>query len=78
MTFNTEVFGCYWQHEQGEWLLKMKQTRPDGSVVDLEDRCHLLLNGTGVLNKWKMPDIQGNQRVQGKGLVFPIFFVTLC
>ncbi|OQU93791.1 hypothetical protein CLAIMM_00261 [Cladophialophora immunda] len=66
MTFNTRIVGCYWQHEQGEWLVKMEQTRHDGSVVEIEDRCNLLLNGTGILNKWTWPDIPGLKSFKGK------------
>ncbi|KAK5550925.1 hypothetical protein LTR46_011068 [Exophiala xenobiotica] len=66
MTFNTEVVGCYWLEETSEWLVKLKQTRPDGSVHEFEDRCHLLLKGTGLLNSYKLPDIEGIEKFKGK------------
>lgn len=66
MTFNTEVVGCYWQQETGEWLVKLKQTNPDGSTRLFEDRCHVLLHGTGILNNYKWPDIEGLDKFKGR------------
>ncbi|KAJ4516740.1 hypothetical protein HRR88_007892 [Exophiala dermatitidis] len=68
MVFNTEVIGCYWQEETGEWLVKLKETNPkDGSTVRLfEDRCHVLLHGTGILNNFKWPDIEGMDKFKGR------------
>ena len=66
MTFKTEVIGCYWQQETGEWLVKLKQTQADGSTRLFEDRCHLLLHGTGILNNFKWPKIEGMEKFKGK------------
>ena len=66
MTFKTEVVGCYWQQETGEWLVKLKQTQADGSTRLFEDRCHLLLHGTGILNNFKWPKIEGMEKFKGK------------
>lgn len=68
MTFNTEVIGCYWQQETGEWLVKLKQTDPsNGSTVRVfEERCHVLLHGTGILNNFKWPNIEGMDKFKGK------------
>lgn len=67
MTFNTEVIGCYWQQDTGEWLVKLKQTNPeDGSTRLFEERCHVLLHGTGILNNFKWPNIEGMEKFKGR------------
>lgn len=76
MTFQTEVIGCYWQEETSEWLVKLKQTLPDGSVKFFEDRCHLLLKGTGLLNSYKYPDIEGIEKFKGKVSVVVADFLS--
>ncbi|KAK5124053.1 hypothetical protein LTR85_002250 [Meristemomyces frigidus] len=59
MTFSTEVVGCYWNDEQGEWMVKLRENRPGQEPREFEDHCHLLLHGTGILNNFKWPDIPG-------------------
>jgi cation diffusion facilitator CzcD-associated flavoprotein CzcO len=66
MTFNTEVIGCYWQQEKGEWLVKLSQTAPDGSIKQFDDTCNLLLYGTGILNNYKWPEIEGMDKFKGR------------
>ena len=59
MTFHTEVKGCFWDDDKGEWLVKLRTTRPGEEPEDFEERCHLLLHATGILNNFKWPDIPG-------------------
>jgi cation diffusion facilitator CzcD-associated flavoprotein CzcO len=66
MTFKTEVVGCYWNQDKGEWLVKLKQTNADGSTKFFEDTCNLLLHGTGILNNFKWPVIEGMEKFKGK------------
>ncbi len=66
MTFSTKVIGCYWQQETGEWLVKLEQTNPDGSKRQYEDRCHMLIQGTGVLNTPQWPNIKGIEKFKGR------------
>lgn len=66
MHFNSEIVGAYWQDDTGEWLVKIKQTQPDGSEKTLEEKCHLLLYGTGILNNYKWPNIEGMKNFKGK------------
>lgn len=66
MTFRTEVIGCYWNQDKGEWLVKLKETKVDGSTRLFEDTCHLLLHGTGILNNFKWPKIEGMEKFKGK------------
>lgn len=66
MRFNHEVVGCYWQQETGEWLVKIKETKADGSTRLFDDRCHFLLHGTGILNNYKWPNIEGMDKFKGR------------
>lgn len=66
MTFRTEVVGCYWNQDKGEWLVKLKETKADGSTRVFEDTCNLLLHGTGILNNFKWPAIEGMEKFKGK------------
>jgi hypothetical protein len=54
MTFNTEVIGCYWQEEKGEWKVKLRQQVAGQEPREFEEHCHLLLYGAGVLNNFKV------------------------
>jgi cation diffusion facilitator CzcD-associated flavoprotein CzcO len=66
MTFNTEVIGCYWNEEAGEWTVKLRQTEPGSPAREFEEKCHLLLHATGILNNFKWPDIEGLDKFKGK------------
>ncbi|KAL9108033.1 MAG: hypothetical protein Q9227_007139 [Pyrenula ochraceoflavens] len=66
MVFRTEVIGCYWQQEKGEWLVRIRQTHSDGTTREFDDYCHLLLHGTGILNNYKWPNIEGMDKFKGK------------
>ncbi|KAK2804911.1 hypothetical protein FQN50_006420 [Emmonsiellopsis sp. PD_5] len=66
MTFNTEVTGAFWEEDRGEWRVTLKQTAPDGTKKELEERCNVLLNGNGLLNNFKWPDIKGFDKFKGR------------
>ena len=66
MTFRTEVIGCYWQQEKGEWLVKLKQTQANGSTREFEDTGHIVLLGSGILNNFKWPEIKGLEKFKGR------------
>ncbi|KIW22105.1 uncharacterized protein PV07_12521 [Cladophialophora immunda] len=66
MIFNTEVIGCYWQEKAGEWLVKLRQKTASGECREFEDRCDILLHGTGILNNFKWPEIKGIEKFKGK------------
>lgn len=66
MKFNTEVVGCYWQEATKQWLVKLRQQLPDGSIREFDDTCHILLHCTGVLNHFQWPQIDGLERFKGK------------
>ena len=57
-----QVVRCEWDDEAGEWEVTIRKLE-DGS--EFVDRCHVLVNGNGVLNNWKWPDIKGLHSFQG-------------
>ncbi|KAI2673487.1 hypothetical protein CBS147333_8338 [Penicillium roqueforti] len=59
--FETEVVEATWCEDDGEWQLELQ--RKDGSRFT--DRCHVLVNGSGPLNKWKWPKIDGIGNYRG-------------
>ena len=66
MTFDTEIIGCYWNEDAGEWTVKIRQTSPDSAPREFEEKCELLLHATGILNNYKYPDIEGLDKFKGK------------
>ncbi|KAL2862203.1 flavin-containing monooxygenase [Aspergillus lucknowensis] len=59
--FESTVVGATWMDEDGEWELQIR--RKDGTTF--LDRCHVLINGSGLLNKWRWPDIKGRETFKG-------------
>ncbi|KIX97106.1 uncharacterized protein Z520_07220 [Fonsecaea multimorphosa CBS 102226] len=57
---NSRVTEAIWEERSGTWKVQVQQ----GEKV-LEDWCHVLLNGSGVLNGWSWPKIQGLDQFQG-------------
>jgi cation diffusion facilitator CzcD-associated flavoprotein CzcO len=60
--FNTTVESATWEEEEGVWRLKL--IGKDGERF--EDTCHLLVNGSGVLNEFKWPKIPGLETFKGR------------
>jgi lysine/ornithine N-monooxygenase len=59
--FNTKVELATWQEEEGVWKLQLVSS--DGTRC--EDSCEVLVNGSGVLNSWKYPNIPGIKDFKG-------------
>ncbi|KAL4757900.1 flavin-containing monooxygenase [Aspergillus foveolatus] len=59
--FKTKVISSIWNEEEGKWDLRLQR----GKEV-FEDKADVLINGSGVLNKWTFPDIEGIDTFQGK------------
>lgn len=62
MKLNTKVLEARWDEDQGIWNLTLE----DQAIIEGQptkriwhDWSHVLVNGTGVLNNWRWPDIQG-------------------
>ncbi|KAH8159956.1 hypothetical protein CIB48_g8289 [Xylaria polymorpha] len=62
MRLNTTVLGAEWDDEAGEWVVELKG--PDGE--HFTDRAHVIVNGSGPLNKWKWPAIPNRSDFKGK------------
>ena len=56
---NTEITSCAWDGDK--WIVELKSK--DGSTFS--DSCDILVNGTGILNKWRWPSIEGLQDFKG-------------
>ncbi|KAK0110359.1 hypothetical protein ONS96_001975 [Cadophora gregata f. sp. sojae] len=66
MTFNTAVVGCYWNKEEGQWTVRLCQTKAGSAPKEFEEKCDLLLHATGILNNFKWPDIEGLDKFKGR------------
>ncbi|PMD35399.1 flavin-binding monooxygenase-like protein [Hyaloscypha variabilis F] len=66
MTFNTEIIGCYWNEDTGQWTVKLRQNTPGSPPKEFEEKCDLLLHATGILNNFKWPEIEGLEKFKGK------------
>ena len=61
VVLNTEVLQAEWHDLEGLWHVTLK--RRDGS--SFIDKCNVIINGSGVLTKWKWPDIKGLHDFKG-------------
>lgn len=52
-----------WNAKLGIWEVEIVNNK-DGTITS--DTCHILVNGSGVLNAWKWPDIPGLDKFKGK------------
>lgn len=57
-----EIVKCEWHDEAGQWDVTIRNLE---SGEEFMDRCHLLINGNGVLNNWKWPDVKGLHSFEG-------------
>jgi cation diffusion facilitator CzcD-associated flavoprotein CzcO len=60
-----EVVSATWDEERGKWEVETKVTGGDGKGTTEREECDILVNGSGVLTKWKWPDIEGLQGFKG-------------
>lgn len=58
---NHRVVSCHWHEDEGQWEVKIEH---DGKIIT--DWGHILMNGSGFVNKWKWPSIQGLHEFGGK------------
>lgn len=62
MKLNTKVVECRWNKDAGIWHITLKNMKTN---EEWHDWAHCVVNGTGILNNWKWPDIQGIHDFQG-------------
>ncbi|KAB8242375.1 hypothetical protein BDV35DRAFT_396855 [Aspergillus flavus] len=69
MVFHTEVVGCYWNEDRGEWTVRLRQHASGSEPREFEDHCHVLVHASGVFNNPQWPQIPGlHDRFQGRVL----------
>lgn len=56
MKLNTKVIEARWDEARGTWALTLEDQETKGCW---HDWCHVLVNGAGILNNWKWPDVPG-------------------
>lgn len=56
VVLNTEVVQAEWHDMEGLWHVTLKDRKTEKTFVD---KCNIIINGSGVLTKWKWPTIQG-------------------
>ncbi|KAL4747783.1 hypothetical protein BDW72DRAFT_196433 [Aspergillus terricola var. indicus] len=56
MKLNTKVKECRWIDEKGTWKITLEDTQ---TKEEWTDWAHCVVNGTGILNSWKWPDVEG-------------------
>ena len=58
--FGSRVVESIWDESASKWHIKIEQS---GRVI--EDEADVLVNGSGILNKWKWPNIEGFKDYKG-------------
>ncbi|KAL8940818.1 MAG: hypothetical protein Q9216_002607 [Gyalolechia sp. 2 TL-2023] len=61
MRLETTVLGATWMDDKGQWELELRSK--DGTRF--QDRCHVLISGSGPLNRWKWPEIESIGQYKG-------------
>ena len=62
MKLSTKVISCQWNKEAGIWNITLKNTKTN---EEWHDWAHSVVNGTGILNNWKWPEIEGLHDFEG-------------
>ncbi|OQD90612.1 hypothetical protein PENANT_c001G08521 [Penicillium antarcticum] len=62
IVFNSRVVKCIWNEDRGKWALELRQNHK----TIIQDEADILIDGSGILNRWRMPDITGLDRFSGK------------
>ncbi|QKX63241.1 uncharacterized protein TRUGW13939_10410 [Talaromyces rugulosus] len=58
---NSRVTSAIWDDAAARWKIRVDQ---GGKIIETE--AHILINGSGILNKWHWPDIKGLSSFRGK------------
>ncbi|KAI1149131.1 hypothetical protein F4825DRAFT_469424 [Nemania diffusa] len=58
--YNHRLTGAWWEPNKGQWTVRIQ---PNGDrTTEFFDHAEILVSATGVLNKWKWPDLRGLER----------------
>ncbi|KAK8877498.1 FAD NAD(P)-binding domain-containing protein [Apiospora arundinis] len=63
ISFSHEIVGAQWDEDAKEWVVDVREGGPNGNTT--RRRADFLINASGVLNKWKWPDIPGFESFKG-------------
>jgi cation diffusion facilitator CzcD-associated flavoprotein CzcO len=66
MTFNHRVVQATWREADAKWVVSIARTSESGEPEIIVDECDVLISGTGILNQWKYPNIEGLKDYKGK------------
>lgn len=61
-----EVTKAVWDEVDGQWILSIIKTLPNGETHSFEDRVDFLIANIGVLNTWKWPNIPNRESFKGQ------------
>ncbi|TIA64505.1 steroid monooxygenase [Aureobasidium pullulans] len=59
---NHRIVGATWNEDTRDWLVQVEDLTTEHVF---QDDCNVLINASGVLNKWKWPKIEGREHFQG-------------
>ncbi|KAK7946263.1 cyclohexanone monooxygenase [Apiospora aurea] len=62
ISFGHEVVGAQWDEDANEWIVDVRE---GGGGHTTRRRADFLINASGILNKWKWPDIAGLDSFKG-------------
>ncbi|KAI1628632.1 hypothetical protein EDD37DRAFT_684368 [Exophiala viscosa] len=62
MKLNHEVKSADWDDESATWTVRVEDLSTGEIIIDTAE---VLINGTGILNDWKWPEIEGLHSFQG-------------
>lgn len=66
MNFSSKITQAVWNEDKARWDIKGEKTLGDGTTQEFMDYCDVLLYCTGILNNWKLPDIEGMDTFRGR------------
>ena len=61
-----EIVSARWLEGEAKYEVLVRKVGKDGNGETFTDTCDVLVNGSGILNKWKWPDIPDRPEFQGK------------
>lgn len=59
---DSQVSDAVWNEDSGRWNITIKDTKTGETF---HDSCDILINGSGILNNWQWPGIEGLDTFQG-------------
>ena len=62
MQLNSKIVEARWNEEEGKWTITIENPITKERRTDW---CNVLVNGSGILNNWKWPDIEGIHDFKG-------------